>query len=236
MIQVFMGYWSGDMETALELTEQMGKLLPEKSDLVSLCYVHRMDCEPPEEEIFKRDREKFHKVSAIPTAYPGTGWPAGCNAIAYTVLNKILPNADKSIQAGLILESDCVITRKDWDKEIWKEWLLTKKHKKMICGTVLPWGWGGKNGSTHVNAAALYHRDTASKIPPIQTARPIKKLAWDYYHGRMTSLMARDSPLFHLDYGRPTISARELFESPCLVYHGVKDNSARTAINKRFKL
>lgn len=234
MILLCMGYWDGDKSLAIEVVDQIAKLIPEKSELVSLCYVYRFDSSPPDEEILQRDREKFHRVYTAKCDYEGTGWPGGCNSISYSILNTILPKADKEIECGLILESDCVITRQNWDKELWQEWLETKKQKKDVCGAVIPWGYKGH--PNHVNAAALWHRDVAKKIVRIDTGKPMGKIGWDFYYGRLTVPLARNSKLFRLDNKRETITAKELFSSEVLVYHGVKDNSARKAVERKFKL
>jgi len=230
---VCMGYWEGDKEQAIEVIDQASKLLSNKSDIVSLCYVHRFDATAPDIEVLARNREKFHKVYAVRSQYKYDGWPSGCNGLAYTILNHVLPGSEKTNECALILESDCVITRPDWDVELLAEWSLAQKEKKTICGAVLP--WAHCRGSSHVNASALWGRNTYKQVHGLKQAKP-RNIAWDYYYGSNTSLLARNSPLFRLDWKRPTITAKELFASPALVFHGVKDDSARKAINKKYNL
>lgn len=232
-ILVCMGYYEGDKQLSIDLVEQIGKLLSAKSEIVSLCYVFRHDSSPPDPEILRRDREKFHDVYSARCDFKGTGWPGGCNAIAYSILNTILPKSDKAIECALILESDCVITRKDWDAELWEEWKKAKAAKKQIVGTILP--WAHQRGASHVNASALYGRKVARHLGSLRTGRPMS-IAWDFYYGSNTTLLAMDSPLFKLDWQRETITDKELFGSGALVFHGCKDNSAREAVRKRFKL
>ena len=234
MILICLGYWDGDRDLAFELTDQIGKLLPDKSDLVALMYVVRHDAQPPPEAILNRDRQKFHHVYAEKTFYKATGWPAGCNAIAYSVLNRILPKAHRDVEAALILESDCVITRQEWDKELWAEWQKARSMGKDVCGTVLPWGW--KGCGNHVNASAIWGRKAAAKIPGIHVGKPMGKIAWDYYYGRVTTPLCYNSKLFKLDYKRATIGYEELCEQECLILHGIKDSSARDGIRRKFNL
>lgn len=228
-----MGYWEGDRELAFEVTAQAGKLLGDKSDSIGLCYVYRRDSSPPPTAIMDRDRKYFAKVYSKPTQYDYTGWPGGCNAISYTVLNYVLPESEKTVEAALILESDCVITRKGWDVEILAEWDKAVKEHKSVVGAVLPWAY--HNGHSHVNASALWGRKTNERIGGLKNGKP-KNLAWDYYYGSNSSLLAMNSPLFRLDWKRETITAKELFGSGALIYHGVKDDSARSAVKEKYNL
>src|SRR6188768_1514356 len=123
-IMVCMGYWEGDGDVAFQVTDQIGKLLGARSEIVGLTYVYRFDSKPPSLEILERDRKCFETVTAVPAKFKYTGWPTGCNDVAYTVLGQILPKAPKEVECALILESDCVITRQGWDVELLEEWEL----------------------------------------------------------------------------------------------------------------
>lgn len=232
-INVCMGYWIEDRELAFEVIEQAGNLLGEKSSIVGLTYVYRFDSMPPAPEILERDSKYFASVKSVPTHFKYTGWPAGCNDVAYTVLGQILPKAPKDVECALILESDCVITRQGWDVELLEEWELTKKEKKSVCGCVLDWSYDRQK---HVNASALWGRLTHKTLTGVENGEPAGDIAWDYYYGSTVMLLARHSDKFKLDWKRPTITSEELFADPALIFHGVKDRSALDAVNEKFKL
>ena len=237
-ILVVIPYWDGDRVQAETTALLAGDLLEKRSESVSLCFLHRMDSQQPRPKVVDKAMEKFDKVLVRRCGRSGSGFPHGCNEMAYFILAWPAhdPKLFKDFDATLILESDCVFTRKNWDTELVEEWVRCVAAGKTICGNIIHNGFGGY--PRHVNAASLFGKEIS-----ILAAGPLRggpaDIGWDYYHGRNLDPIAYDSPIFFLDYRKATITPRELFAprkmglSP-LVYHGVKDSSAVQAVRDRY--
>lgn len=231
-----LGYWDGDRTAAQDLALLLAQLLTKKSEIVSLVIVPRFDATPFDPSLIKLLEEKFQQVITWKCYRTGTGFPAGCNEIAYGILSwassfaRISPESE----AVFILEADVVLTRKDWDRILEDEWEITKVAGKKICGNVLPFGF---NFQGHVNAVALYDVKIAQQITALRGG-PLD-LGWDWFHGQRTVPVARNTPLNFLDYQKPTITMEQLYSAKKeglipLIYHGVKDGSARKAVREKF--
>jgi hypothetical protein len=232
-------YWNGDRVAAEETIIQAANLLDFRSNIVSLALVHRFDADPFPEETIQFLRDKFWKVIVKKCVRRGQGFPFGCNELSYFTLNWPLhdPELFEDIESILIYESDCVFTRRNWDVEILSEWRKTQAEGKLVCGKILPYGYN-RFGS-HVNAVSVYSKDIAKFIGSRLSGGP-GNIGWDFFHGKNIVPITFDSPIFHLEYRKETITEPELFyqrhEVEPLIFHGVKDNSARKIIDEKYNL
>lgn len=240
-ILVCMQYWDGDKTQAERAIVQMSNLLSEPSNVVELAIVYRNDAQPPSPAVQLKVGEKFPKVHVWKCTRKGEGWPGGCNELAYGVLSwvpisKHLHNAFPDIDAILLLEADCVFTRKDWDQELVKEWGKTLQAGKFVCGNIL----SAQKGShpEHVQGVMMVSSDLVNRVPGMQGGPYLE--AWDAYHAPRLVPHAYHSPLFFLDYKRKEVTPDEVFAErngvAPLIYHGVKDNSALEAVKAHYGL
>lgn len=239
-ILVVMEYWDGDREAAEAVAIQAANLLDSKSYIVSLALVHRFDATPIPTKTVQNLHDKFKKVLVQRCPRQGQGFPFGCNELSYWTLNWPLhdPEVFADTEAIMILEADCVFTRRNWDVELLSEWRKTQAEGKLICGNVIPFGFDGF--TSHVNAASMYSKDIARFIGTKLAGGPAC-VGWDYFHGKNLIPVTYDSPLFFLDYRKEKITPDELFtprkqDTIPLMYHGVKDDSARRAVDERYAL
>ncbi len=231
---VVMPYWDGDKNAALDSALLAADLLTRKSDDTGFMFVYRNDSSPPSSLVIQRMREKFGRVDSWKCDRKGVGFPMGPNEMYLGIFSCMVNRKFNFNEFDFIfiMESDVVVTRPDWHFELIEEWKKTVAEQKNICGTFHPTAWGGY--PEHVNASALYDRKIVKRLPELVGCDG--NVGWDWRFGSSTIPVARNSPLFKLDYSRPTIDADTLLASPALVYHGVKDESARKIIRDNLVL
>lgn len=234
-----MGYWDGDRDRAFEVARLLADLLPARSSIARFVFIYRHDAQKPDQETLNYLAAKFKYVDTRRCPVVGFGHPGGCNAIALSLF-KIF-RTDKQFagtEAFLILESDCVMVRPAWDVELWDEWLRGKAHGKIVVGHAYPGCYQNPHGN-HINASAMYARNIAEVLPSIEKVR--MDVGHDWMNGPAIYPVSMDSPLFFLDYRKPTITREELFAPRKsglvpLVHHGVRDDSAIRLVREEYKL
>lgn len=239
-ILVVIPYWDGDRLRAEATALLAADLLEQKSEIASLAFVHRMDAKQPRASVVDKAMMKFKRVIVKRCERAGSGFPFGCNEMAYFILGWPAkdPRLFEEVDAMLVLESDCVITRRAWDVEVLREWERTEAAGKIVCANLIHNGHGGY--PRHVNAASMFGKEIAALAAGPLRGGPAH-IGWDFFHGRHLDPVAYDSPIFFLDYRRESIQPSELFAprkkglTP-LIYHGVKDTSAIQAVRDRYKI
>lgn len=228
-------YWGGDQKAVESIAGLMADLLEEPTELISLAFVQRFDAPPPSFAIQEKVRHKFEEVIVWKCDRKAVGFPAGCNEMAYGLLNWVplqrhLYGKFKDIGGILIIEGDCVITRRTWATELMDLLGKMQNMNRMIAGTIIP---KNEHAPEHVNAVALYDSNIATKLPNLRGGP--QNVGWDAHQGPFMVPNCFPSPLFKLDYKRPTITEEELYANPdVLVYHGVKDASGVLAVRKKW--
>jgi len=234
-------YWGGDkieMERAIDLASD---LLSEKATNAHLLFVGRHDAEPPSAELIEHTKEKFVSVKHWRCTRSGTGYPSGCNDLAYGLFQYVgeqrrFNNHYRDVDAVLIFESDCAITRKGWVEELLNEWEREKAKKRTIVGSIQPKRRWGKDVDYHVNAVAMYHPDILHVLPALTGGPP--DIGWDYHHRHAMLTQVGDTKLIKLDFQKKHITPEELFDQnkDVLIYHGVKSDDAIRAVRERYQL
>lgn len=233
-------YWHGDLKEVERLVRLGCDLRKEITEDAELMFVQRYDSPAPSAAIQLLAQSKFIKVHVWKCNRKALGFPAGCNELAYGILNHIciqrhMNGAFKDIDAIMILEGDCIITRPTWIEELIQEWEKGKREGKSIVGTIQE-PTPEYQIKRHVNAVAMWDADIV-RILPCLIGGP-NQTGWDHYHGDSTVPVAMNSPLFWLDYRKPTVTPKEIFEDhpDVLIYHGVKDDSGIRAVREKFNL
>lgn len=217
----------------------LADLLPAKSHIAQFTFIYRHDASAPDTEVVNYLARKFTSVNNKRCPIVGFGHPAGCNAIAFSLFRLMRTDpAYSNCEAFLIMEADTILTRPNWDKELWEEWEKTKAEGKLACGFVYPGCFGNPNGK-HLNAAGLYSSKIARQIPAIGKGK--MDIGHDWANGPVTYPVSRDSDLFWMEYRKPTITREELFakrkngKAP-LFWHGVQDESAIRIVRQEYGL
>jgi hypothetical protein len=214
-----------------------GALLDQRTEQADLLFVGRYDAPHPSTEVFRRAREKFREVSYWRSTRDSDGFPNGCNGVAYGIFQFVIDQRRVNgvygdVNALLMLESDCVILRRNWVTELVTEWEGAVACGKLVAGEVQPAGKFSQNSWAHVNAVALYDIEILRHLTCL-VGGP-REIGWDYFHGKAIVPVTHNSSLFKLDYQRATITEAELYrDSRVLIYHGVKDDSALQAVYRR---
>jgi hypothetical protein len=225
-------FWEGDKANVEQVAQLACDLLEQPTDQAEVLFVARFDADFPSLHIQQEAAKKFAKMHLWRCTRKGVGFPAGCNEIALGIFEHV--QTMEGIDAILILEGDCVITRRSWVKELCDEWKRIASAGKLVSGTLQQSGkWGG-DIEEHINASALWDSDMLCYLPCLKSCPPHR--GWDHHHGPKIIPYAVDSPLFKLDYKRNTIGSEELFSSGALIYHGVKDDSALKAVREKYQL
>lgn len=238
MLLVCLLYWDGDKAQMEKLAQLACDLLEEKTEEAEVMMVARYDSGPLSPPVQNLLVQKFLRMRYWLCDRRGAGFPNGCNMLAYGLLNHLSKRREEGdfqeIDSLLILESDCVITRRSWVKELAAEWLAVLDQRKLVAGALQRHGqW--HDIEEHINAVALYDVDVACVLPCLRGGPSDK--GWDHFHGPSIVPHALNSALFKLDYQKKTISPAELFSDPnVLIYHGVKDESAINAVRQRYSL
>ena len=238
-LAICMGYWDGDKDQAQQASMLLADLLPTKSSIAQFAFIYRHDASPPDTHVLHHIARKFTSVRTQRCPVVGFGHPGGCNAIAFSAFRLMANDAAfDQAESFLLMESDCVMTRPKWDVELWHEWERTKAAGKLACGHVYPGSYQNPSGF-HLNASALYDSKIASKVP--QIGRGNMAVGHDWANGPYNYPVCMDSPLFWLDYRKPTITRQELFAPqkggvPPLMFHGTRDNSAIRLVREEYKL
>jgi len=235
---VCLPYWDGDWPRMREVALLLADLLPEKSTRTKLLFVLRHDVsKAPDSRLHERCADKFAEVRYYRNKRRGVGWPMGCNEMAFGIFDHVYCRHSlfPKVDSLLIVESDCVMLRRTWDRDLHQAWHETQKAGKLICGTKIPTGF--QECKFHINAVALYSWDIIQKLP--QLIGSPGTVGWDYFHGKITCPVAVNTPLIKMDYNRDTISEQELFSKKnksVVLYHGVKDDSAVKAVRSQLKV
>lgn len=238
-ILVVLPYWDGDKDRMRELSLLLADLLPERTSF-GLLFYYRNDSSPMSDNLVRILGDKFANVTQAKCHRVGIGFPMGPNEMYFGLFDTV--SRDKGMQAGygamLVIESDCVLTRRAWDKEVSALWEKAKEEDKLVSGALIPHGYAGFKD--HINAAALYAIDIRDRIPELIGCSG--DLGWDWVLGRQLVPVARPTDEFFLDYKKPTIDAEQLFTPRTmagnfpLMYHGVKDDSAIRILRETYKL
>lgn len=230
-------YWDGDRLSAEAVAVQAANLLSKFNSTLGILMVGRNDARAVNSNIMSMLKQKFGFAEYWRCDRRGVGFPMGPNEVYFGIFSHAMDKKSKltDFDAMLVIESDCVLLKKDWHLDMTAEWNETVKEKNIVAGAKVHHGYD--DFPSHINAAALYKRSILEDLPMLFGCSG--NIGWDWYFGRNIIPRARDSKLFCLDYQKETISKTELLEARdkgVVVYHGVKDDSARDIIDAEYDL
>lgn len=178
MMLIYIPFYAKDRERAMKLARWIADFDSKARTDVQIVLVNRFDAEAPDDDTIARVQTTF-PVSHFRSTTKKTGWPDGCNAMAFDILRDAKEAVeDGLVQRGdpiLIMEPDCVPVHRDWIFMLLSEWVRLEPGK-LVMGA---WRKSGPECG-HVNGNALFDADILRLIPGIEAAiASIRGTAWD---------------------------------------------------------
>jgi hypothetical protein len=228
---ILMPYWEGDRKQTEDLATLLADIEPTLNGNASILFLARRDAKPIEPSVLARCKAKFLNASLLYCERHCSGYPYGPNEMFYYSLSAMFKLRGK-YTAWLNLESDCVPMRKDWIVELLSRYNKSVASGKVILGNIL-----FDHPTPHVNGVAVYPMNLVGIFQnTILGGRPDNP--YDLEMAPNFLKVASDDDSFHLDFKRDTIGEEELLGftrngvQP-IIYHGVKDDSARKIIRSK---
>lgn len=228
MIKLIIGipYWKEDRALAERMLMLMSDLEAKPREDVLLVLMERYDSEAISGLTMGSVGRKF-AWRMMTSKTRATGWPAGCNAMAYDLFEAVggmLASLKMDFDpAFLFLEPDCVPIACDWIDQLLGAWRQARLEKKYIVGA-----WrdsGGPYG--HINGNALYPPDLADLFPLKYTEGGI---AWDAALAIPTHPYWHFSGLIRNRWHETELTPQQIEtpwtgSAPPVLIHGCKDDS-----------
>lgn len=175
-------YWDGDKAQAMQLAKLLADIEPKMSDRADFLFVSRFDCAHDQATVSYVAR-KF-KVFTYTSRRRGTGWPLGCNATFFglmewfyhkKVARQILP-----YKAVFAFEADGIPMSKTWIADLSNQWnWINNKKPVVMAGAWLPNGPIPDCG--HINGNAMITGDLKFLKHLITRVKDVKgSVGWDY--------------------------------------------------------
>ncbi len=224
---IVLPYWDGDAPQMEELISLLSDLEPERNPIADILLFARKDAKQLTGPIIDKLQAKFRTVGFERCRRYGTGWPFGCNEMAYDLFDLLAttPKYRDGYAAFLPLESDATPTRPGWTGELFSAW------KDAFSRGLLAIGYVHDKPRLHVNGVAVWATDTATRVGRRKLLGGSGQIPWDVQHADLLLLpITQETPLIQFQFQRPTITAEQLMATGAAIYHGVKDGSARAAV------
>ena len=229
---VVLQYWEGDKADCEDMASLIADLERIKNTNVDILIFPRADASPLASGIVSKLQSKFNKVITYPCRRKGAkGYPFGPNEMFYDLVTLIAQFApfNKEYYAFINLESDCCPTGPGWIGKLIHEWDEANKSGLPCIGHIQ-----SDHPSPHMNGVGVYSFDFWNRVPAGKLNGGAPHVAYDIYHGDSILKLAKDTPLIRLAYRLPTITADKLFDSGAVLFHGVKDGSARAIVRAKY--
>lgn len=149
-------YWEGDREATYRNLRRIADNEPAFREDTEIMLCARFDCQHDPETV-KYISTKF-KVHLFTSPRRGTGWPSGCNDLAFATMheaaNRFHEKEWNYVKAIFLMESDCIPIAKDWLDVLHAEWDEAESLGKQVAGCWMEYH-GGEFG--HINGNLLIH-------------------------------------------------------------------------------
>lgn len=223
-------YWEGDKAQTEELASLIADLERIRNTSVDVMLFRRYDASEISRTVLTKLEAKFNKVMQVKCRRTANGYPYGANAMWYDLVALLAQFAPYNVDysAFLNLESDCCPTQQGWIGKLWQEWKDAESQGFACIGHVQ-----NEHPIPHMNGVGVYAIDMFNRVPANKLNGGAPHIAYDIDHAKDILPLARDTSMIRLNFKRPTITTSELFASGAVVYHGVKDASARTIVRSK---
>jgi hypothetical protein len=220
-----------DQDAAVELTQLICDLEPQRRENTEFFLVYRRDCPRDLPRYFEFiTRPKFGRVAARMARNHDEGWAGGCNMLAASAFIEmtLLMREGLCQHAGFLLfEPDCVPMTVDWLDRLSGEWDRVCALGKEAFGH---WHQQGGPDTLHMNGNAVFRTSFFDEHPT--TIVGPQSQGWDYFYRDRFIPISMDSNLIlqlYNTYGLSHSAFASLDKNgvrPALL-HGVKDGTAR---------
>lgn len=224
-----MQYWDGDKADTEDLLSLIADLERIRNTSVDVMLFRRYDATELSRTVVQKLEAKFGKVMQVKCRRTAKGYPYGANAMFYDLASLVAQFAPYNVEysAFINLESDCCPTQPGWIGRIWQEWRDANSQGLACIGHIQ------EKPIRHMNGVGVYAIDMWKRVPAGKLNGGAPHIAYDIDHANDVLPIARDTELIRLNFQCPTITADALFSSGALLYHGVKDASARSAVRAK---
>jgi hypothetical protein len=225
-----------DQDAALELTQLICDIEPEKRSDTEFFLVYRKDCPVRISKEFQSfAARKFDRSAARMARNHDVGHPAGANMLAASAFIEMSILRREGLcknEAFLIFEPDCLPMRHDWIDLLSNEWERVKALGKEAFGH---WHQVAGPETLHMNGNAVFQTDFFDKYPNRIVGPGLQ--GWDYFYREQFVAMSTDSNLIFQQYNTYGIS----FERICTIekngvrpafLHGIKTPDGRAHVRQ----
>ena len=226
---VVLQYWEGDKAQTEELASLIADLERIRNTSVDVMLFRRYDASEISRTIISKLEAKFGKVMQVKCRRTAKGYPYGANAMFYDLVALLAQFAPYNVEynAFINVESDCCPTQAGWIGKLWQDWKDAEMQGHACIGHIQ------ENPVRHLNGVGVYAIDMWKRVPASKLNGGAPHIAYDIDHANDILPFARDTKLIRLNFQCPTITADALFSSGAVLYHGVKDGSARAAVRAK---
>lgn len=223
-------YFEGDRESAESLAQLIADLERIRSKNVDVLVYGRNDAMPFSPDTIGKLRLKFNKVIEQKCGRTDAkGYPFGSNGMFYEMVTMFGQQAQwlNNYYAFLNLEPDCCPLGPGWLGKLTEEFLLGVSEDKYALGYI------HNEPVVHLNGVAVYSTDIWRRVPGGALGGGNPNITYDIRQAKNLMPFARHTTLMHFAYRKPTITHEELFVEGVVLYHGVKDGSARELVRAK---
>jgi hypothetical protein len=208
------------MDAAMELTELICTLEPDRRTETEFFLIYRRDCPLSVPRLFNSEvPKKFGRAQARVARNHAENWPEGSNMLAGSAFIEMSIMRREGLcknEAFLIFEPDCLPLCTDWLDQLSAEWELTKSLGKEACGH-----WHQQQGpeTLHMNGNAIFRTDFWDRHPTWIVGAGM--MGWDYWFRDYFIPISRDSDLIFQLYNTHGFTPEQ--------FEGVRKNGRRPA-------
>lgn len=228
-----------DEPAAVELTQLICDIEPERRENTEFFLVYRKDCHIKLGKHFEGMASlKFARAVARPARNHDVGWPGGPNMLAASAFMEIGLLRREGIcknDGFLLFEPDCLPMAKDWLNQLSDEWERTRMLGKEAFGH-----WHDlPDDGLHMNGNAVYMTAFYDMHPDMLVGSAMQ--GWDYFYRHKFLAISRDSDLIFQNWNRYGITKEELElitkngKRPAF-FHGIKTPDGRLAAREMLGL
>lgn len=226
-----MQYYDGDKEDAEAAMSLIADLERVRNKDVDVMICPRADAGPFDPDVLAKLRLKFNAVLIQKgTRTDAKGWPFGSNGMFYDLVT-MFGQSQKwwgTYYAFLNLEPDCCPLSPGWFTKLLAEFRNASAEGSAVLGFI------HDTPFRHVNGVAVYATDIWRRVPGGALGGGNPTIPFDLRHAKNLLPLARHTNLMKFSHRKPTITAAELYADPeTVLYHGVKDASAREIVRAK---
>jgi len=223
MILVAMQYYPGDYREAMDAAKLFAELL-EGQCQHDFVFFRRHDAPEPDKHTFAVVQQKFRKTMSEAGKGRYKGWPDGCNGLWHELMFWSLykkRNNSMPWDAVLTVESDTVPTTHKYLELLDQAYMRADKN---IIGCNVE--------GSHINGNLMISPETLMEYREL-TGTP-SGVSWDWFHKDLIMRISEHTHLIQSEHRCKSMNEKKLYSTPCVLFHGVKDDTARKIVRRKY--